>query len=70
MMEPEKDPEAKQPKKPKPLRDLKPLKEVNGGARKPLATDKRLPAEDRRDRFYELGLRPVGAARLRPAPLG
>jgi hypothetical protein len=43
MIEPEKDPEAKEPKKPRPLRDLKPVKEVNGGARKPPAPDKRPP---------------------------
>ena len=45
MTEPKKEPDPKEGKKPKELRDLKPTKDVNGGARKAAGPDKRTPAK-------------------------
>lgn len=43
MTEPEKKPETKEAKKPRELRDLKPAKDVIGGARKTASGEKRPP---------------------------
>ncbi len=43
MTEPKKEPQAKEEKKPKELRDLKPTKEVKGGARNGGGGEKRAP---------------------------
>lgn len=45
MTEPEKKPEAKEAKKPRELRNLKPAKDVIGGARKTSSGEKRPPAK-------------------------
>ncbi|MEO5717037.1 MAG: hypothetical protein ABIR29_00515 [Chthoniobacterales bacterium] len=45
MTEPQKEPEPKEVKRPKELRDLKPTKEVKGGAAKTSRAEKRPPAK-------------------------
>ncbi|MEO7725482.1 MAG: hypothetical protein ABIU29_12490 [Chthoniobacterales bacterium] len=45
MTEPKKEPDPKEGKKPKELRDLKPAKAVNGGARKAAGSEQRPPAK-------------------------
>lgn len=45
MTEPQKEPLPREVKKTKELRDLKPAKEVKGGARNPAGNEKRPPAK-------------------------